>query len=223
MRSFFNLVVVLCVYLVGISANTGDKKNQSQASESQFVVLSDNRVVFKRAEDTKPLRQGQIPDLVFKDSKSQQVKIRDLVQKAPIVMIVYRGGWCPYCNRQLADLQKVIEQIKGKGYQVLAVSADRPEKIKEVLGKKKFDYQLLSDSSMSAAIDLGIAFQVPKGLVKTYKDKYSIDLEDASGEKHHFLPVPSVYVVDSSGEIKFVHSNPDYKVRLSNEDLLKAL
>ena len=39
-------------------------------------------------------------------------------------------------------------------------------------------------------------------------------MERASGEAHHALPVPSVFVVDAGGVIQFAYVNPDYRTRV---------
>ena len=52
--------------------------------------------------------------------------------------------------------------------------------------------------------------------------KWGIDLEKASGYKHHYLPVPATYVVGINGIIQFQYTNPDYKVRLDPELLVAA-
>ncbi|MEO0335988.1 MAG: peroxiredoxin-like family protein [Pseudomonadota bacterium] len=223
MRSFVNLLIVMAVYFAGVSANTGDKAVKVEKKPDGKIVLKDGRVVYKEAKFAKPLKSGLIPDVVVKDKAGEDIRIRELAAQSPLLMIVYRGGWCPYCNRQLSGLQKIEAKIKEKGYRIVALSADRPSKIKKALEEKKFTYDLYSDSSMQASIALGLAFQVPESLVKTYKEKYSIDLEDASGEKHHYLPVPAVYVVSKEGKIKFAHAEADYKVRLSNDEVLAAL
>ena len=51
---------------------------------------------------------------------------------------------------------------------------------------------------------------------------YGIDLVDASGETHHQLPVPSIFLVDRTGVVRWTYSNPDYRVRPSNDTLLTA-
>ena len=49
-----------------------------------------------------------------------------------------------------------------------------------------------------------------------------IDLEKASGQDHLQLPVPSVFLVEPGGLIRWVYSNPDYEVRPENAALLEA-
>jgi peroxiredoxin len=92
-----------------------------------------------------------------------------------------------------------------------------------VQSKRKHDlgYVLLSDSRMEAAKAYGIAFRLSDEEVETYQG-YGIDLEDASGETHHLLPVPSVFLVDAAGQVRWRYSNPDYEVRPDNDELLAA-
>ena len=104
---------------------------------------------------------------------------------------------------------------------MVAVSADRPEKLVKSLEVEDLGYALYSDSDLDAARAMGIVFQLDAGTVEAYRG-YGIDLEDASGESHHQLPVPSVFLVEPGGTIRWVYSNPDYKVRPENAKLLEA-
>jgi peroxiredoxin len=80
---------------------------------------------------------------------------------------------------------------------------------------------VLSDGTTEAAQAFGLAFQVDDDTFKMFKG-YGIDLEDASGEDHHILPVPAVFIVATDGVILFDYVNPDYKVRIDPEKLLEA-
>ncbi|WP_114324935.1 hypothetical protein [Candidatus Colwellia aromaticivorans] len=46
--------------------------------------------------------------------------------------------------------------------------------------------------------------------------------KNKTGNKRLVLPVPAIYVIDSSGLVQFSYVNPNYKVRLHEELLLKA-
>jgi peroxiredoxin len=121
----------------------------------------------------------------------------------------------------LGQLQEVQQQLIDLGYQLIFISPDRPEKINELEAKGKFDYTLLSDSKLEAAASFGIAFTLDDGMLAQYK-KYGIDLEEASGESHHGLPVPSIWIVDREGTIRFSYVNPDYRVRPHPDIVLAA-
>lgn len=107
------------------------------------------------------------------------------------------------------------------GYQIIAVSPDKPEVLLPSIKKAKPGYLLLSDSKMEASQAFGLAYVVDDKTMGLLKN-YGIDIEAASGETHRMLPVPSVFLVSEEGRIEFTYVNPNYKVRLAPEVLLAA-
>jgi peroxiredoxin len=178
--------------------------------------------VADKATDIHPLGVGnQVPDGSLRDLTGKTVHFSDLIHRKPTVVIFYRGGWCPYCNLQMEQLMKLEPRLLGLGYQILAISADKPEKMGESLEKHKLNYTLLSDSKLELARSFGLVYQVdPKTLEKM--KAFHVDLEAASGETHHRLPVPAAYVVDSKGHIRFSYFNPDIRVRVDPDKLFEA-
>ena len=104
---------------------------------------------------------------------------------------------------------------------MIAISADQPTRLEESRKANNLGYTLYSDSLLAAARAFGIAFQLSDDDVRMYLD-YGIDLEVASGQTHHQLPVPSVFLVEAGGKIRWVYSNPDYKIRPDTAAILKA-
>lgn len=185
--------------------------------------MNTTRKIPNAPEKISPIQIGQsLPPISLKDLGSKEFNLNEAIARKPAVVIFYRGGWCPYCNLQLAGLQKIEAQLLESGFQIIAISPDRPEKLKESMDKHQLTYHLLSDNAMTAATALGIAFHLDDALVSKYKDEYKIDLEGDSGYTHHLLPVPAVFIVGQDGEIHFSYVNPDYKVRLDGNELLKA-
>jgi len=162
-----------------------------------------------------------VPDVTLRTEEDKQVSLRRLVSKKPAVLIFYRGGWCPFCNRHLQSLAGIEGDLNKAGAQLLAISMDKPERIKGTPDREKLHYRLLSDSDAAAAKAFGIAFKVDGATVEKYKD-YGIDLEAASGRDHHILPHPAVFVADTSGMIRFAHVDPDYKARLESTKILEV-
>ena len=137
----------------------------------------------------------------------------------PTVLIFYRGGWCPYCNTHLGDLKAAEPQLLELGYDLVFMSADQPDLLYSSLKEPDIHYTLLSDARMNAARAYGVAFRVDDATYTKYKG-YGIDLEAASGETHHELPVPAVFIINTGGVIEFEYANPDYKVRLKSDVLV---
>ena len=174
------------------------------------------------AEQVSPLAAGSpAPAFVVRRPDGAEWRFDPARLQSPVMLIFYRGGWCPYCNAHLAALRGAEAELKDMGFEVLFLSADRPELLHASLKEPAPGYTLLSDSRMQAARAFGIAFRVDDATVARYLG-IGIDLEAASGETHHELPVPAVFLIDRQGVIRFAHSNPDYKVRLSAAELLDA-
>lgn len=174
------------------------------------------------ADEVTPLLIGAtIPDVTVKNIDGETVNLRQLVAKQPTILVFYRGGWCPYCNLHLSELNEIEDELYEIGYQVLAVSPDRPEKLRATLTNSELGYTLLSDSPMTLTKAMGIAFKVDSETVKNYKTM-GMDLEGDSGYDHHLLPAPAVYILNTDGIVRYNYINPNYKERISGEVLLTA-
>lgn len=145
----------------------------------------------------------------------------------PAILIAFRGGWCPYCNMHLSELRHAIPEISAMGIDVLFLSGDRSELLTSSLERETQDhidglgYTILSDANAQAAIALGIAFKAPDRTLKRRHEKGD-DIEGSSMARHGVLPVPAVFAVDREGMITFAYANPNYKIRLSSDELLAA-
>jgi len=143
----------------------------------------------------------------------------------PVVLLTFRGGWCPYCNTYLSDMRHAIPEIRAMGVDVLFLSGDRAELLFDSLSQQVqediagLDYTLLSDADAQAAVALGIAFKASQRTINGRRTKNQ-DIEGSSMLKHGVLPVPAVFAIDRDGLIRFAYANADYKVRLPADELL---
>jgi peroxiredoxin len=175
-----------------------------------------------RAEDVRPLSAGErAPTARLRRVNGELVDLKEMYREKPTMLVFYRGGWCPYCSVQLGHLAKAEAELVALGYQVLAISPDGPEALRESVEKPEFEYELLSDSEMTLAKAFGVAFRVDDQTVEQYRG-FGIDLGKASGRDHHLLPVPAVYIIDTEGVIRFAHWDADYKERLEAAILIDA-
>lgn len=170
----------------------------------------------KTATDISPLLIGEkIPNLTLKSVDGNDINLSDAFSKKRTILVFYRGGWCPYCNVQLAALGQSEKELLDLGYQIIAVSPDSPKNLKVTDEKEKLNYLLLSDSKGELTKAVGIAFQAPM-LAKSRLSKSS------DGINISFLPVPSVFILNDKGDIEFEHITPDYKHRITTELLIAA-
>src|SRR5271156_7195820 len=141
--------------------------------------------------------------------------------RQPTIVIFYRGGWCPYCNMQLSDLRLVEPKLREQGFEIVFLSTDRPQLLYSSLKAADIHYTLLSDSHLRAARAFHVAYHLDDATLARQRE-YGVDLERTTGTKQHELPVPSVFIIDTSGTIRFVYSNPDYTIRLGADALWTA-
>lgn len=165
----------------------------------------------------------KLPAALLKTMDGSTFGLTSAIAEKPTVLIIYRGGWCPYCTKHLSKLMEIEDALVAAGVQLLAVSPDQPSKLVETADSRPgFNYTLLSDQDLEFMEALGIVFTVPDDLVSKYKNQHGIDLEAASGRSHHKLPHPAVYVIDTERTIQFAHVDPNYRKRLDPEAILKA-
>ena len=181
------------------------------------IILYSQTEIAATPTDIAPLLIGEkIPDISLSDVTGKSVKILDLAAQKPSVVIFYRGGWCPYCNVHLAQLQQIEADIIKAGYQILAISPDSPENLAATISKNDLKYTLLSDHQSVAIKGFGLAFRAP--------NNYEAMLQKASGGSNlNVLPVPAVFIINQQGNVIFEYINPDYKSRLKGSLLLAVL
>lgn len=166
-----------------------------------------------------PLLNGQFaPNTTLKMADGSPVSLSALVMQKPTIVLFYRGGWCPYCNEQLAQLKDIEGDLVDLGYQILAISPETPQRLQEQKLKTEFLVTLLSDASLDAQRAFGVAFHVDDTTAEKYKN-YGISLTvDEQGRE--VLPAPSIFILSQKGQVLFNYVNPDYKVRPSAELVL---
>jgi peroxiredoxin len=165
-----------------------------------------------KPQDISPLLNGEkIPVINLPDASGKNFDLNKAIAKKPTILIFYRGGWCPFCSKQLSGLRKIAPDLEKDGYQLIAISTDEPEGLRQTATKENLSYTLLSDADLNVSKQFGIAFKAPEGywemLPKTTGGK-NVDL---------LLPVPSIFILDREGVIHFEYINPDFKQRLSPE------
>ena len=85
------------------------------------------------AKEAKPIEVGTAaPDAGLRGLDGNDVTLHAIVAGKPTVLIFYRGSWCPYCNLHLSDLVTVEEELRSLGYQIVAISPDRPEELNKM-------------------------------------------------------------------------------------------
>lgn len=177
--------------------------------------------IAESVEQVSPLLNGMsVGKATLQNVTGEPLSLRALLMQKPSVVIFYRGGWCPYCNAQLAELKSLEPRLLAMGYQILAISPETPERLQQ----QKFDVNhkvmVLSDAKLEAIKAFGVGFYMSKAKAVLYEMKLGHQLAEHDGRA--VLPAPAVYILDKNGEVLFNYINPNFKVRLSADLLLAA-
>lgn len=169
-----------------------------------------------------PLMIGQnAPDMMLFTSDGTPFSLQEKISQKPTILLFYRGGWCPFCNAQLSQIQEVEDEIKSMGYQLLAISPDTPSALQKTSKDKNLGYELISDYQLKATREFGLAFHITDEYNQKVKSIGGKTVRLAGDDKST-LPVPAVFILNTDGVIQFQYVNPNYKVRIKPELLLTA-
>lgn len=163
------------------------------------------------------------PEFTARDQSGKTVSLRDQLTKGPVVLVFYRGQWCPYCNKQLKKLEDSLSLITAKGASLVTITPEKPESISKTIQKTKASYPILFDDGLKIMRSYDVAYAVDTATIERYK-KYNIDFNEVNGSNNGTnLPVPAVYVINKEGNIVFRHFDSDYTKRASVQQILEHL
>jgi peroxiredoxin len=169
------------------------------------------------------LRTGQrAPDVTLPNARGEPIRLHGLLKTGPVILVFYRGGWCPYCNLELRAWQDRLAEVRELGAQLVAISPQTPDSSLSTQEKNALAFEVLSDSELSAARGFGVAFDLPPELVDLYSS-VGHDLPITNGNASWTLPVPATYAVGKDAVIRFAHVDVDYRNRAEPSDVLDAI
>ena len=149
------------------------------------------------------------------------IKLSELWNEGPIVLMWYRGGWCPYCNIQLRAMQKSLNDIENAGAKLVVLTPELPEKAKETAEAANIEIVALHDKDNALAKEYGIMFDLPEPIVPIYRTK--LKPPEFNGSDKMQLPLAATYVIDKSGKITYAFLDADYKKRAEPADVVAAV
>ncbi|MDT8436145.1 MAG: peroxiredoxin family protein [Gemmatimonadota bacterium] len=148
------------------------------------------------------------PDFTLAAYGGGEVTLSDFRGERNVVLVFYRGHWCPYCIRQLSELRTLLDEDLAKDTELLVVSVDGDAETRQAVGRiardggAEPDFTFLSDPE-SAVIG-----------------RYGI-LNPSGGRRG--IPHPATYVIDRDGTVRWRDVQTDYTVRPTNRQIRDAL
>ncbi len=178
----------------------------------------------RSVDEAKGLNAGtEAPDFRAIDASGNEFHLRQALKKGPVVMIFYRGHWCPVCNKHLGAIQDSLQLIMDKGATVVAVSPQNPEYLDKMAEKTGATFRLLYDEGYAIANAYDVTFTPRKMELMAYNTALNAQLKKSQSDDSQRLPIPATYIIGRDGVIAWRQFDPDYKNRSSVLEILANL
>jgi peroxiredoxin len=164
----------------------------------------------------------KIPDVHARDLHGKDVSLSSLYTKGPVLLAFYRGGWCPYCNSEIHALTTAYPDYQKRGVTPVAVSVDTPDEEAKLKATYAIPFPVLSDSGAVMLEAFHVAKTVQADELAKMKG-FGIDLKSYSGQTHHKIAIPALFLIDRTGVVRWAHSDPEFRVRPSTAQILAAI
>ena len=168
------------------------------------------------------------PDFKAKDQNGKTITLQTTLKRGKVVVLFYRGFWCPNCSRAVQNLQDSLQLLTDKNVSVIAISPEGVDGVTKTVSKSKATFSVLSDDGLKISKAYKVAFKVTADMDSIHK-KYNIDVVGNNGENGNYLPHPAAFIIDKEGKITYrylnaaPYSNPSSNNRISVKELLENL
>ena len=165
---------------------------------------------------------AQGPEFGLTDSNGRLVRSTDVLSRGPLVVLFFRGRWCPYCIATVEAWQRFLPEMQKHHASLLAIS---PQTIKQnnlMAEQHRLSFPLLSDPGNKVAKQFGVAYKLPQDLQELNR-RILVNLEFINGDKSWELPMPATFLIASDRQILFAEAHPDYTQRTEPQRVLNRL
>jgi peroxiredoxin len=163
------------------------------------------------------------PSIVLGNAKGETVDVGVLLEKGPVIVTFYRGGWCPFCNLELRALQRLLPDIEAVGASLVAISPEKPDDSLSTAEKNALTFEVLSDVGQKCGRAFRLVYEFNDELKSAYKE-FGLDIPAKNGSGDEWaLPISATYIIDRDGIIIYAYTDADYRDRADADDILNFL
>jgi peroxiredoxin len=160
------------------------------------------------------------PAILAKDQYGNTINSKEILKNKKILLVFYRGNWCPYCRKHLTSLQANLNALQKKNVFVMVVTPEKPTKNLETQDKLKTHFSIIHDADNTIMTAYKVAYKVDKSTVTSYYNHVQNKIAQYNDANNDVLPVPATYLVDNNGKIIYVQYNTDHRIRSDIKELI---
>lgn len=163
-----------------------------------------------------------LPDFALQDPGGRRWTSTELLDRGPLVLALFRGGWCPYCDLTMVALEEARPAIEALGAQAVGIMPDGPEQISAIVRQRGIGYLVLSDPANLYARTCGLAYELSPNHVRIHRER-SRNFPALHGDTAWRLPIPAVFVARPDARIAFAFADVDPARWPDPEELIASL
>jgi len=175
-----------------------------------------------QAGESAPKIGDAMPPFILPDEAGRMVSLGDLLTKGPAIITFHRGHWCPFCRISIKALAQAQARIAALGASMVAIVPDRQQFAADMKQDAGATFPVLSDMDNGYAMSLNLAIWVGEEM-KDYIISIGRDLPSYHGNDSWMLPITATFVVGRDGRVRASLTDPDFRQRMTVEQLIEAL
>lgn len=179
--------------------------------------VADAKVAERALREGEPIPRFQLPSIEGGLADAGQ-----LLERGPLVISFYRGGWCPYCNIELRSLQRRLPDIEALGASLVAISPEMPDRTVITVESAALTFPVLFDEGNEVARQFRLTHQIDPRVVR-YQLGNGNDVAAYNGMDTAEVPLPATYVVGADGVVRYAFVDADYTRRADPEAVIGVL
>ncbi len=164
----------------------------------------------------------ELPPFALPDNTGGITHLDDLLAQGSLVISFNRGHWCPYCRLELRALTRAAAHVQQRHARIVSILPETGELRDKLIREDDLPFRVLTDVDLGYALSIGLVIAVNDEVIEVYRG-LGIDLPRFQGREGWFLPIPATYVVDRDRRIKAGFVNPDFRKRMTLEQIDAAL
>jgi len=164
----------------------------------------------------------RMPGFVLPNAEGRLVMSDELLARGPLVLVFFRGNWCPFCVQTLAALKSALPRIAEAGGQLVALTPETGRHLADTKRRQKLNYEILSDVDGAVGMQFGVLFRLPQ-ISREMLAEFGVDLAERHGNESWLVPLPATYVVDRGGVIRYAFVDVDFTKRAEPDEIIAVL
>jgi len=162
------------------------------------------------------------PEFSAQDQHGNTITLKESLKSGPVVLVFYRGAWCPYCNLHMSALADSIDLFKPYNATVVAITPENFEEIKKMEEKTGLNFSVIWDKEHKIMDAYKVTWHLG-GLKRVFKFFQGVSIQKRTGNKDRALPVPATYIINQDGKIIGAHFDNDHHARMPVGSMLRVL